>query len=218
MPLIGVFGGTFDPVHKGHLGPAAEVHAALGLDELRFIPASIPPHRGTPGAGAEHRLAMLERAVAAHRGWRVDDRELRRAGPSYTVLTLESLRAELGAVPICLIMGSDAFLGLTTWHRWDELPELAHIVVMRRPGWSMASDQDGIPEWAQDRLCDDRRDLGAAPAGRVWLQDVTPVDISATRIREGIARGEDVGDLMPAPVWEYIRSHGLYGFKGSSGI
>jgi nicotinate-nucleotide adenylyltransferase len=217
MPLIGILGGTFDPVHKGHLGPAAEVHAALGLDELRFIPASIPPHRGAPGAGAGDRLAMLELAIADRPGWRADDRELRRAGPSYTVLTLESLRAELGAVPLCLIMGADAFLGLSTWHRWTELPELAHIVVMRRPGWSLAPDRGGVPDWARSRLCDHGSDLGAAPAGRIWLQDVVPVDISATRIREGIARGDDVGALLPAPVWDYIRSHGLYGFKGSTG-
>jgi nicotinate-nucleotide adenylyltransferase len=208
---IGVFGGTFDPIHYGHLRPAREVMAALGLAEMRFIPSAHPPHRRAPLASAEQRLAMVRLAIAGIAGFVADDRELRRGGLSYTVPTLESLRAELGAeVPLCLLIGADAFLELETWFQWQHLPELAHLVVMRRPGPAVRADADTWPAWARAHACSDARELARAAAGRVMFVDVTPQDISATQLRALIARGEPAADWLPEPVWQFIRANGLY--------
>ncbi|MDP2325634.1 MAG: nicotinate (nicotinamide) nucleotide adenylyltransferase, partial [Gammaproteobacteria bacterium] len=133
---IGIFGGTFDPVHTGHLRTAHEFLAGLGLAEVRFIPSRLPPHRPPTVAPEALRLRMLEAALDGLPDFRVDDRELRRPGPSYMVDTLTSLRAEVGSQPLCLLLGLDAYLGIPAWHRFRELPELAHIVVARRPGFA----------------------------------------------------------------------------------
>ncbi len=130
---VGVFGGTFDPVHHGHLRTALEVLEGCGLEQLRLVPALVPPHRPQPRAPAPLRLEMLRRAVAGEPRLVVDDRELRRGGPSYTVDTLAELRAAVGTRPLCLVLGADAFLGLPGWHRWRELFALAHLVVVERP-------------------------------------------------------------------------------------
>ena len=138
---LGILGGTFDPIHYGHLRPAQEVLRALDLAEIRVIPAANPPHRRPPVATPEQRLRMVELAVAGVPGFTVDDREFRRGGPSYTVLTLESLRSEFGERPLCLLMGLDAFEGIETWHQWQRLPELAHFIVMTRPGWEFPAGE-----------------------------------------------------------------------------
>ncbi len=205
-PMIGIFGGTFDPVHYGHLRPVAEVARALALDEVRFIPAGAPPHRARPGAGATHRLRMVEIALQDEARFRVDDRELRRAGPSYTVDTLASLRAELGTGPLCLIVGMDAFLGLPSWHEWPRLFAQAHIAVMHRPGW----DVQALPAWAAERLCTDPADLRRRDSGLIWLQTVTPQDISASAIRARRARRLSIAGLVPPAVADYIDQHQLY--------
>lgn len=138
--MVGIVGGTFDPIHFGHLRMALELSTRLGLDEVRFIPAARPPHRGEPDASDLQRLEMVARAILAEERFVLDDREYRREGDSYMVDTLESLRAEMGDdVSLNLIMGSDAFLGLADWHRWQSLLELAHIVVVTRPDSSCAS-------------------------------------------------------------------------------
>lgn len=205
--MLGILGGTFDPIHYGHLRPAQEVLRALGLSEIRFVPAANPPHRPPPVAGAAQRLRMVELAVAEFPGFRSDDRELRRGGPSYTVLTLEALRAERGGRPLCLLMGTDAFLDLETWHQWQRLPELAHLIVMQRPGWTMP---EVPPAWAGPRIARDAAALQRASAGRIYFQTVTPQDISATRLREAIHRGESVEGFVPPAVWDYIRTNCLY--------
>ena len=211
MRPIGVLGGTFDPVHFGHLRPALELLETLDLAEVRLIPCGQPPHRKPPRATAAARLAMLELAVANQPGLRVDPRELERPGPSYMVDTLASLRAEFGTTPLYLLLGSDAFLGLPDWHRWQELPQLAHLVVMHRPGWAL--DDDLAAPLAQ--LVDTRRvyeaaALAAQPAGNILLVPVTPLDISATAIRALIGAGRSPRYLLLDTVWEYIRAHGLY--------
>lgn len=211
---LGILGGTFDPIHYGHLRPAQEVLRALDLSEIRIIPAANPPHRRAPLATAEQRLRMAELAVAEFPGLRVDDRELRRGGPSYTVLTLESLRRELGAQPLCLLLGVDAFEGIETWHQWQRLPELAHFVVMTRPGWPPPA-ADVLPSWARGRLARVPDDLAQAGAGKIYFQAVTPQDISATRIREAIARGEPVDGLLPPAVLEYLRANRIYLNQGN---
>jgi len=208
--VIAVFGGTFDPVHFGHLRPLLEVKQALGLDEVRLIPCFIPPHRQEPGASAEQRLAMLELAVAETPGFVIDQRELQRGGPSYMVDTLQSLRDELGShTPLCLIMGLDAFVALDSWHQWQCLNELAHIVVTQRPGGLVpkVGAVAGLVEQAQALDVDE---LQQQPAGRVYFQSVTQLDISATVIRELLVHGQDVRFLMPDDVRHYIEAHGLY--------
>jgi nicotinate-nucleotide adenylyltransferase len=211
MRPIGIFGGTFDPIHFGHLRPALEVMESLSLAEVRFVPNRVPPHRDVPHAEAEQRLDMLRMALAQQPGFRVDDRELRRDGPSFTVETLLELRRELGAgTPLCLIMGTDAFLGLPGWHRWRELLELSHIVVALRPG--TVPDYPGeLAALLVNRVVDDAGALREVPAGRVHLAGVTQLEISATGLRGTLAQGGSGRFLIPETVWSYIQRHGLYG-------
>jgi len=211
---LGILGGTFDPIHYGHLRPAQEALRALDLGEIRVIPAAMPPHRRAPVASAAQRLRMAELAATDLPGFVVDDRELRRGGLSYTVLTLESFRQELGDRPLCLLLGMDAFEGIETWHQWSRLPELAHLVVMTRPGWTFPAAA-ALPDWARDRAARDARELIRTAAGRVYFQSVTPQDISATRIREAIARGQPVNGLLPFAVLDYIRQNRLYVNRGN---
>lgn len=211
--MIGILGGTFDPIHYGHLRPAQQVLRDVGLDEVRVVPAAIPPHRITPVALCQHRLRMVELAMVEFPGLRVDDRETRMEQPSYTVRTLESMRAEFGARPLYLLMGADAFDGLESWYRWEQLLELAHIVVMQRPGWPTLSANTELPAWATTHICGDKVRFSQQSAGFILFQNVDPQDISASRIRYMIASGESVKGLMPNSVWDYIRSNQLYGYK-----
>jgi nicotinate-nucleotide adenylyltransferase len=211
--MVGVLGGTFDPIHYGHLRPAQETMAALGLLELRLIPAGTPPHRPPPVAGGADRLAMARLAAREFPGFVVDDREVRRPGPSYTVLTLESLRAELGDGPLCLMLGLDAFRGIEIWHQWRRLPELAHLVVMQRPGYAL----DGLPDWARRRRVGGPAALAARPCGGLVIQPVSPQDISGSEIRARLGRGEAVEGMLPKAVIDYIYSNSLYG-RGDRGV
>jgi len=206
--MIGILGGTFDPVHYGHLRPAHEAAARLGLTTVRLIVAADPPHRRAPIASAGQRLQMVERAIPEFPGFVADDRELRRGGVSYTVPTLESLRAEFGAQPLVLLVGSDAFAGIGTWHAWQRIPALAHVAVLRRPG-APAPEQTAPAGWAQ--IAGSAEELRRAPAGKLYFLDAPPHDISATRIRAAIARGEPPpAGSLPLPVWHYIEHHGIY--------
>ena len=214
-PVLGVFGGTFDPIHSGHLELARELRTGLGLSAVRFIPAGDPPHRAAPVAAAAHRLAMVELAIAGHPELEVDAREILRAGRSYTVTTLEELRLEEPSRPLALIVGGDAFLGLPTWHRWRELFELAHVVVVARPGVVIegALPPELAAEWAR-RLRPDASALASASAGTLLLPTVTAHPISASAIRAQLARGGDgiaaVRGLLPAAVLAYIDRNQLY--------
>ena len=205
--MIGIFGGTFDPIHYGHLRPAQEAMQKLALAELRFVPAAQPPHRPPPLASAAQRLAMIELAIRDLPGFRADDRELQRGGLSYTVLTLESLRAELGNTPLCLLVGADQFRNFETWHRWQEIPDLVHLVVLNRPGTAAGA----LPAWARARESMDFQGLRGAPAGRLAFLSVSPQDISATRIRAALAKGKSVQGLLPETVLDYIRTNQVYG-------
>jgi nicotinate-nucleotide adenylyltransferase len=212
-PPIAILGGTFDPVHNGHLGLADDVRRALALSEVRLVPAGDPPHRGGPVASGQDRVAMLRLAVAGHPGLVVDPREVARAGKSYTVLTLEELRQEAPLRPLLLIVGADAFLGLPTWHRWKEIFTLAHVVVAERPGVALEPSGELAAEW-KSRLVDRPDPLFSAPAGSIYEQAIAPLPISATAIRAQLARGaagrEAVRPLLPAAVLRYIDQHHLY--------
>ncbi|MCE3285127.1 MAG: nicotinate-nucleotide adenylyltransferase [Steroidobacteraceae bacterium] len=201
---IGVFGGTFDPVHYGHLRTAYEVLQSLRLREVRFVPAGDPPHREPPRVDAARRLELVRAATADQPGFVVDDREVRRAGPSYTVLTLGELRAEFPATPICLIVGMDAFRGLPTWHRWQELLELAHVVVAPRPGWS-APTEGALGELLVARSAASVEALHERAAGRIFVQPVTQLEISSSELRELLAAGRDPRYLVPDTVRELVR-------------
>ncbi len=208
---LGILGGTFDPIHYGHLRPALEVRERLGLSEVRVMPAARPSHRADPQAPIRERLAMVRLAVMDFPGLTVDERELHREGPSYTVTTLESLRAELGPVtPLCLLIGADAFAGFNTWHRWQEIPALAHLVVLRRPDSTVTADPASWPEWARPRVALSAKELATDPAGRVIFIDVSPQTISATDLRRRIAQGKAITGLVPPAVERHIHQHALY--------
>jgi nicotinate-nucleotide adenylyltransferase len=209
MKPLGIFGGTFDPIHFGHLRTAFELLDVLQLDELRFVPAGSPPHRDTPLADASLRLSLVAAAIADQPGFVIDAREVRRSGPSYAVLTLRELRAEFPARPLCLIVGMDAFLGLTQWHEWRELFELAHIVVAHRPGWSAPADGP-LGEVLAARATTRSADLHESPAGRIYVHAVTQLEISSSELRTLLAAGQDPRYLVPEAVRAAIRTTGCY--------
>ena len=204
--MIGVYGGTFDPVHFGHLRTALEVKEVFGLDELRLIPCFIPPHRDQPSSSADDRVKMLELAIDGCAGMIVDTREIDRGGPSYMVDTLASLRQEVGTESVLLFVGGDAFLKITAWYQWRRLFDFAHVVVMTRPGYESSK----LESFFQHRLTTSAERLRRTPAGGLFFQPVTALEISATAIRQIIAEKRDPGFLLPESVIKYIRNHKLY--------
>jgi nicotinate-nucleotide adenylyltransferase len=209
MKPMGVFGGTFDPIHYGHLRSAFEMLQALDFDEVRFIPCSDPPHRGVTYASAEQRYRLVEIAIAGQDGFVADDRELRRGGPSYTIDTISALRAEFPDRPLGLIIGMDAFIGLPAWRRWDEILDYAHIVVAHRPGWK-APDIGVLGELIVEHGTHRVDDLHRRAGGLVHIHAVTQLEIASTEIRELVAAGRDPRFLMPDPVRDAIQDMGLY--------
>ena len=205
-------GGTFDPIHYGHLRLAEEMAEAVGLSRVLFIPAGQPPHRGAPHIAATHRLEMVRRAIAGNPRFVADAREVTTPRPSYTVDTLTALRAELGnEQPLWLLLGSDAFLGLTSWHEWRRLFDLANIAVAARPG-ARLMQSDAMPDGLKNEVLQRQVADGAAaaPAGSVLLRQMTPLDISATAIRDTLARHGSARYLLPDTVLDYINEHQLY--------
>ncbi len=206
---LGILGGTFDPVHHGHLRAALEVLESCRLAGLRLVPTGTPPHRALPVASAELRLQMLRAAVGCEPRLTVDDRETRRRGPSYTVETLEALREELGARPLCLVLGADAFRELESWHRWRELFGLAHIVLVHRPGCRLEAAGALAEELAQ-RRSEDVGALHRLASGTIRVQPVTALEISSSAIRALVAGGGDVRFLVPDAVRDLCMSSGCY--------
>lgn len=204
--MIGVYGGTFNPVHYGHLRTALDVREIFALEELRLIPCHLPPHREEPEVASEMRLQMLQLAIANVPGLCVDRRELDRAGPSYMIDTLRSLREEGIQAPILLFIGTDAFAKLQTWHQWRHLFDCAHLVVMTRPGYHPES----LSGFFKDRLTLQLEQLHQGQAGCIYFQDVTQLEISASTIRDLIAEGRDPRFLLPDSVITYIKTHQLY--------
>jgi len=209
MKPIGLFGGAFDPIHYGHLRTAFELWQALGLAEVRFLPAGNPPHRAELCASAELRLSMVRVATAEQSAFVVDDREVRRSGVSYSVDTLTELRAEYPGRSLCLLLGMDAFVGLPNWHRWRELLDLTHIVVAHRPGWK-APTMGPLGEVMVDRGTGSIRDLHDSAAGRIYVHAGTQLEISSTELRQLLVAGRDPRYLVPDPVRRIIFDTGCY--------
>jgi nicotinate-nucleotide adenylyltransferase len=197
---LAIFGGTFDPVHLGHLSVAWEASELLDA-EVRLMPASVPPHRAPPMASAVQRVAMLRAALQGQSRLTLDTRELERSGPSYTIDTLIELRAEQGERPLVLLIGADAFAGLPGWHRWRELFELAHIGVLSRPGVE-AELPDELQHVIANRRVENAAALRHASTGKLIELAVTPLEISATRIRELLVEGRDPRYLLPAGLFD----------------
>ena len=211
---IGILGGTFDPIHFGHLRLAEEMLEQARLREIRFIPTGTPPHRAAPKTPAHHRSAMVRLAIADQPAFVLDEREVERTAPCYTVDTLRELRAELGAAqPLCLLMGGDAFLQLHTWHEWQQLFDLAHIVVGYRPGFTLEERIHGttaeLQRHYQQRLCAANA-LSQQPCGGITELAIPKLEISATDIRRRVAEGRTIRYLLPSAVANYIHQHQLY--------
>lgn len=217
MQLVGLLGGTFNPIHFGHLRMAQELADVLTLTEVRFIPSANPPHKNIPTVSAKHRAAMTQLAIADNPLFKLDTRELERAGASYTVDTLISLVEELRQegkqqpASLCLIMGSDAFVHLNTWARWQELLNYCHIILVQRPNASkQAKLPDELAMLLQDHYTENLDDLTNNAAGYIHMQAITPLDISSTNIREAFKHDVSNRYLMPDTVIKYIDAHKLY--------
>ena len=209
---IGIYGGTFDPIHFGHLRPNLELYEILQLKEVRFIPSYIPPHREQPESSARQRLKMVAAAIEAEPAFLLDNREIVRQGSSYMVDTLASLRKEFISHPLCLLMGMDAFLHIQSWYQWQHLLDYAHIVVSERP----KTDFNAVRQWPgslqtfYQKNQGSKADVHARLNGKIILQAVTQLDISATDIRHRIKNGQSVRYLLPEPVINLINYYQLY--------
>lgn len=206
-----MFGGTFDPIHVGHLRSAIEVREMLELDQLHLLPAARPPLREHPGVSARQRLALLELAIADTPGLIADGRELLRDGPSYSVETLQSLRLEYGdRARLLMVLGHDAFLRLPHWHCPEQVLDLAHLVVLDRPGHDAAPDAE-LSALIKGRMTDCRQSLMSRPAGLVFrCQLPTALDISATAIRHRLSHDQSVRWLVPEAVEQRLHEKRLY--------
>jgi nicotinate-nucleotide adenylyltransferase len=206
---IGILGGTFDPIHFGHLRTALELHQALDLAEVRLVPCYQPVHRKQPTATPQQRLAMVQTAIGNESALTADDCEIQRKGPSYTIDTLEHMRKKFPSTPLCLIMGIDALLHFTSWHRWQEILDLAHLVIAHRPHYHLP--HTGIvADLLKQRLKQSPEALHECLAGNIVFHPVTPLEISATDIRKQIAMGSNPRYLLPDSVYKYIQEHGVY--------
>ncbi len=210
--MIGIFGGTFDPIHYGHIKPALYIKQALNLSQLRFVPNRFPPHREVPWLNVEQRLSLLTLALKAYADVVIDERELNRDGPSFMVDTLKSLRADFADEDLCLIIGLDAFMGITTWFQWRSLFDLCHLVVTTRPGFNenAIADQMSIDDYQflLAKMVAHAEALRPRETGKILLKSVPQLDISSTQIRTRLLNNERVDEWMPATVSEQLR-----GFK-----
>jgi nicotinate-nucleotide adenylyltransferase len=208
---LGVFGGTFNPIHNGHLRSALEIRDLLGLEQVLLIPAAEPPLRERPGCDATFRAELVELAISGEAGLVCDRRELSRPGPSYTVDTLTELRDELGSErSLCLIVGADALERLDHWHRWAELLDLAHVAVMARPGWT-PPNHGVVADWLHRNQSDNPASLREQASGSIVCVTPRQLPISSSEIRELIAAGRSPRYLLPDAVWSRIRETGAYG-------
>ncbi|MEE9413120.1 MAG: nicotinate-nucleotide adenylyltransferase [Methylococcales bacterium] len=207
--MIAVLGGSFDPIHIGHLRIAIEVRDQLQVDEVRLIPCGQPPHRDPFIANADQRLQMLQLAIADEPALRVDDREIRHNRLSYTVDTLTDLRQEVGHQPLCLIIGADAYQQLNSWHQWTQLLELAHLLVVQRPGYSVTTSAE-VANYTANRFIEDTQQLTQQNAGSVYFLQAPPLEISSTRIKTLLAEHKSIRYLVPDSVFQWLQQNPIY--------
>lgn len=210
MKPIGILGGTFDPIHCGHLRIALDALQMLGLQELRLMPCQQSPLRGQPNVTGEQRLAMLEAAIVGESGLVADARELQREGPSFSVDTLQTLREDYPDTPLCLIVGMDAFIDFAQWKDWRNIFSLAHVVVVQRPGSELQFNDVALQQEFEQRHCQQVSELAKDMAGKIFLLEATRLEISATQVRALVAAGNSARYLLPDIVWQYIQQHRLY--------
>lgn len=215
LSLIGVFGGTFDPIHYGHLRIAEEIAEMIGLREIRFIPAGSPRLRSTPAASQHHRAAMVRLAIRRNSRFILDERETRRPGVSHTVDSLREIKQELGEnVILCFVTGADAFMKLAAWHSWRELFGLCHFIIAARPGQMLTIRHDALPQELEDecrqRWVSSIDSLKNASSGLIFIAPTTLLDISATSIRARVAAGKSIRYLIPETILDYIAANHLY--------
>lgn len=209
--LHALFGGTFDPIHYGHLKPVEALAQEVGLQQIILLPNNVPPHRPQPEANAQQRLKMVELAIAGNPLFSVDSRELLRDSPSFTIDTLELLRKERGAKqPLAFIIGQDSLLSLHKWHRWESLLEMCHLLVCARPGYAQTLDTAELQQWLEAHQVLDPQLLSTRPHGAIYLANTPLLNISATDIRQRRHNGENCDDLLPRAVQRYIELQGLY--------
>ena len=209
--MLGILGGTFNPIHNGHLYLAERLQQALSFDAIRFMPAAIPALKDAPSVSAEQRADMVKLAIFNHPTFQIDIRELDRSGPSYTIESLVSLRKELGdKESICWLIGSDAFAKLNTWHRWNELLNYCHFVVVERPHSEHLNWNAEVASLLESHHTRDIDTIKNSANGKILIQEIEALDISSTQIREHIASKKDVDNLMPSNVVNYIREYHLY--------
>lgn len=207
---VALFGGTFNPVHFGHVKIAAELAELLQVQSMRMLPCAFPPHRDQPAVAAKQRLAMLQLAIGEQSALKADDLELHRAAPSYSIDTVQLVRQEIGEqTPLFLCVGMDSLVTLDSWQRWHELLDHCHIVIPSRPGWQ-APSQGVLADWIAQHRCDDLAAVKKCSRGHVHFCDLTLLDLSSTNIRDKIKQGESINFMTPDTVVDYIQKHHLY--------
>lgn len=212
--LCAIFGGTFDPIHYGHLHVVEALAQQVNLARVTFMPNNVPPHRPQPQASSAQRAAMVALAIQDNPLFDIDDSELQRSSPSYTVETLAAWRAEHGDTqPLAFIIGEDSLLSLPSWHQYQRLLTLSHILVCRRPGYDVNMGNDADRQWLSRHITDDKQRLHSEPAGCIWLADTPLYPISATAIRQRLQHGESCQDWLSPAVEDYIFRHRLYGMR-----
>lgn len=207
--MLGILGGTFDPIHLGHIHLALSCYYALQLNKVRLIPCANPLLREPPLASPEQRLTMVQLAISNHPQLEVDDVEIKRQGPSYALTTLQELRKQFPNQSLCYIIGADQFAQFHRWHCWEEIPELAHVIVTSRAGYKMRWEKP-LRKMLKQRQLKDRTELSQQTAGGILLQPIVPLSLSATEIRQKILLGEEPQIYLPQGVADYIRKENLY--------
>lgn len=209
--LQALFGGTFDPIHYGHLKPVEALANQIGLSRVIIMPNNVPPHRPQPEASSEQRKHMVELAIQNKPLFALDERELKRASPSYTAQTLKGWREEQGPTrSLAFIIGQDSLLSFPTWHDYETILDNSHLIVCRRPGYPLTMAEEKDQQWLEAHLTHNADDLHSRPAGKIYLAETPWFNISATLIRERLETGEACDDLLPSPVLDYIMQQHLY--------